>query len=272
MLPISFEWIFEGIVPPALEEREVRRSADGYRLDTDMVRYHHTGTARGWAELDGARVEFDDTTWVSTRDHSWGVRYQVGQPIEDVATRAMPDDVSTLVLWCPILCERADGTRYALHWYYQRHALGGWSRVEFQGGAEHPDGRREPFASLVPELEFRDDNRRLQGGVLHFTTPSGQQRPVTITPVSATGFHLGSGLYLGFDGRWHGQYRGRLSVEGEYFADCADPSVARRLHQLRDTLVRVEDPVGGGIGWGTAQTIAAGPDPDVGLTAEASFL
>ena len=272
VLPVSFEWTFAGIVPPALEEREIRRSPDGYRLDTDIVRYHHTGTATGWFELDGTRTHFDDAGWVSTRDHSWGVRYQVGQPVEDIATREMPADVATMVLWCPILCERPDGTRYALHWYYQRHALGGWSRVEFQGGVEHPDGQREPFASVRPELEFRDDNRRLLGGVLHFTTPSGEERPVTITPVSDTGFHLGTGLYLGFDGQWHGQHRGRLSVDGEYFADCAEPSVARRLHQLRDTVVRVDDPVGGATGWGTAQTIAAGPDPSLGLTAQASFL
>jgi hypothetical protein len=272
VVPISFEWTFAGVVPPALEQREVRRSRDGYRLDTDIVRYHQAGTASGWAEMDGHRVEFDHATWVSTRDHSWGVRYQVGQPVDDVAPRSEPEGVSTTVLWCPILCERPDGSRYALHWYYQRHAMGGWSRVEFQGGVEHPDGRREPFAALVPRLRFRDDNRRLEGGVLEFTTQAGDARPVTIEAVSDTGFHLGTGLYLGFGGRWHGQWRGRLAVDGEYLADCADPAVARKVHQLRDTVVRVEDPVGGGVGWGTAQTIATGGDTDLGLTTEASFL
>lgn len=270
--PISFEWTFEGAVPPALEERELRRSPDGYRLDTDIVRYHHTGTARGWAEVEGHRVELDHARWVSTRDHSWGLRYQVGRPIEDVAARPAPDGVSTMVLWCPILCERPDGSRYGLHWYYQRHALGSWSRVELQGGVEHANGRREPFATLVPELRFSDENRRLEGGVLRFTTASAEQRPITIEPVSDTGFHLGTGLYLGYEGHWHGEWRGPLAVEGEHLDDCADPAVARRVHQLRDAVVRVEDPVGGGVGWGTAQTIVAGPHPEIGLTAEASFL
>ena len=55
-------------------------------------------------------------------------------------------------------------------------------------------------------------------------------------------------------------------------ADCADPATARRLHQMRDNLVRVEDPVGGGTGVGNMQTIFTGPHPDLGLTEEASFL
>jgi hypothetical protein len=37
-------------------------------------------------------------------------------------------------------------------------------------------------------------------------------------------------------------------------------------------LVRVEDPVGGGVGVGNAETFAFGAFPDLGLTAENSFL
>ena len=32
-------------VPPVMENREHHRSRDGARLDADIVRYHHTGTA-----------------------------------------------------------------------------------------------------------------------------------------------------------------------------------------------------------------------------------
>ena len=51
--PISFSWTFTGAVPPALEQREQHRSRDGLRLDADIVRYHHIGTARGWGEEPG---------------------------------------------------------------------------------------------------------------------------------------------------------------------------------------------------------------------------
>lgn len=272
VVPISFEWVFEGAVPPALEHREVHRSRDGHRVEADIVRYHNTGTARGWVEVDGERTELSDTSWVSTRDHSWGVRYMVGAPVEDAPPQPVPEGVSMLIMWCPVLCERADGSRYALHWFYQRHALGDWQRVELQGGVELADGRREPFAALVPELRVRDDNRRVLGGTLGFVMADGAQRPVTVSPVSDTGFHLGTGLYFGFDGHWHGQWRGALTVDGEHIADCSDPAVARRIHQHRDCVVRVEDPVGGGVGWGNLQSIVAGAHREMGLTQAASFI
>jgi hypothetical protein len=270
--PIGFSWTFTGAVPPALEQREQHRSRDGLRLDADIVRYHHIGTAEGWLELEGTRYELDGDTAVSTRDHSWGVRYMVGAPVADVEDPARPPGVATTVIWSPLLCRRPDGSRYGIHLYYQRHAFGGWQRIELQGGIEHPDGRREPFAALVVEPEVRDENRRLTAATLRATMADGSDRPLTVTALGDTGFHLGAGLYFGFDGHWHGQWRGDLHVDGEHVADCADPATARRLHQMRDNLVRVEDPVGGGTGVGNMQTIFAGPHPDLGLTEEASFL
>jgi hypothetical protein len=174
-------------------------------------------------------------------------------------------------MWSPVLCERPDGSRYALHTFYQRHSFGEFQRIELQGGVEQPDGRKEHFVGLVPELEVRDDNRRLVRGTLRYVTDTGE-RPVEVTAVSDTGFHLGAGLYFGFDGHWHGQWRGELTVEGEHFADCSDPAVARRIHQMRDCVVRVDDPVGGGTGWGNLQSLVLGPHPDLGLTDAASFL
>ena len=270
VVPISFEWIFEAAVPPSLEHREHHRSRDGFRLDADIVRYHQTGRGSGWADVDGVRTELTD--WVSTRDHSWGVRYQVGAVPADLIPKPVPDGVAMLVNWCPVLCRRPDGSEYALHWYYQRHALGDWSRIEMQGGVEHPDGRREPFVALVPDLAFRDDNRRFQGGTLTMTMADGTARPLSLTAVSDTGFHLGTGLYHGFGGHAHGEWRGPLHVDGEYLPDCADPAIARRIHQHRDCVIRVEDPMGGGVGFGNLQSIVLGADDAMGLTAEASFL
>ncbi len=272
VLPISFEWTFTGAVPPALEQREHHRSRDGLRLDADIVRYHHIGTASGWVDVDGERTELDDSSAVSTRDHSWGVRYMVGVPVADIEDPGRPSSVATTVMWSPILCERPDGNRYGLHWYYQRHGLGGWERLELQGGVEHPDGRREAFVAVLVEPTVRDDNRRLEKAQLSFTMADGSLRPITVTALGDTGFHLGTGLYFGLDGHWHGEWRGELHVDGEHVADCSDPATARRIHQMRDSLVRVDDPVGGGTGLGNLQSIFAGPHPTLGLTEAASFL
>src|SRR6476469_654859 len=108
VLPVSFEWTFTGAVPCALEDPEHHRSRDGLRLDADIVRYHQIGTAEGWVQVGDERHELDDATSVSTRDHSWGVRYQVGAPVADVEDAPRPTSVSTTVLWSPMLLERAD--------------------------------------------------------------------------------------------------------------------------------------------------------------------
>jgi hypothetical protein len=271
VLPISFEWTFTGAVPCALEDREHHRSRDGLRLDADIVRYHQIGTATGWVDVDGQRYELDDATSVSTRDHSWGVRYQVGAPVADVEEAPRPSSVSTTVVWSPLLLERPDGSRYGIHLYYQRHAIGGWQRVELQGGIEHPDGRREPFAAIVLRPEVDDANRRLRSAEIDATMDDGSARPLRITALGDTGFHLGTGLYFGFDGHWHGEFRGELHVDGEHLEDCSDPATARRVHQIRDNLVRIEDPVGGGVGVGNLQSIFAGPHPELGLTEANSF-
>ena len=76
--PIAFDWTFESIVPPVLEERT--HHLDQYRTSGDLLRYHQSGVASGWVEVDGQRTELASDAWVSTRDHSWGVRYDVGQP------------------------------------------------------------------------------------------------------------------------------------------------------------------------------------------------
>jgi hypothetical protein len=102
--------------------------------------------------------------------------------------------------------------------------------------------------------------------------PDGSTRPLHVTPVGPTGFHLGTGGYFGWKGRVLGQWAGDLVVDGEHVTGVDQPEVARQVHQLRDLLVRVEDPVGGGTGLGNIETMAIGAFPDLGLTAEGSFL
>jgi len=268
--PLRFEWTFEGAVPPALEEREQHTSRDGHRVDADVVRFHHVGRAHGWFELDGRRHEFDDSQWVSTRDRSWGVRYQVGAPIDDVEPAEMPPELANYTIWSPALWNAPDGSTFASHLYYQANAFGQWQRVSVQGGFEQADGRRDPFTAVVPDLAFDDGNRRLLGGTLRVVTKRGIERSITVEPLHDTGFHLGAGLYFGLDGKWHGQWRGELSVEGEHVEDCSEPAVARRLHQLRDCVVALRDD-DGNEGIGNLQSIVTGPHPEMGLTAEASF-
>ncbi len=173
-----------------------------------------------------------------------------------------------MMIWSPTLLERPDGSRYALHLHFTRFAMPGLDQLTTTAGVEHPDGSREAIVRLDPDLRFDPGNRRLLGGRLVATMEDGSERPFTIEVLGDTGVQLGAGLYFGFDGHHHGEFRGELHVDGERIPDCRPPEVARRLHQIRDTVIRIEDPVGGGVGYGNCQPIAAGPWPELGLADE----
>ena len=115
--PIAFDWLFEGIVPPALEDRTHMRQ--GFRVGSDLVRYHQIGLASGWVEVEGVRTEISPDTWVSTRDHSWGVRYDIGLPPRDLEPRDPLAGLSFRMIWSPVAMTRPDGSRYGLFMHYQ---------------------------------------------------------------------------------------------------------------------------------------------------------
>jgi hypothetical protein len=228
---ISFDLEIEGVAPPGMEERETHISRSRSRIDADIIRFHQSGIARGWVDVEGQRVEVDGDFWVGARDRSWGVRYGVGLPPEDIEAAPVPEDTSGLFVWMPVTMTRPDGRPFTLFVYYQRFQGQGWSTGSARGGIERSDGRTQPFRDVIPDLRFRDDNRRLLGGTIR-------------------GVH----------------------TDGEHITGCDTVDVARRIHQHRDCIVRVEDLDDGSTGVGTLQSMATGPHPEMGLTAEASFI
>lgn len=264
--PIAFDVVLEGIAPCVTEEREDRRGVTGYRRTADQIRYHQTGTARGWVEVAGVRTEITPESWVMTRDHSWGLRPGVGQPVADVAPEPMDSGhMRILAVWNPLYFQRPDGGTYAFHQYYLYYGVQGYELKRMQGGFEHANGRREQLVAIEPALRFDPRNRRFLEGEFRLQMVDGSRRVLSARALSDTGFHLGGGLYHGFDGSFHGQYRGPLHLEGEYFADCSTPEAVRRLNQFRDCVVQVRDEHTGAIGWGNCQTFVAGAWPEMGL-------
>jgi hypothetical protein len=271
VVPVSFEWTFEAALPTAFEDRTVHQ--DGFRTSADLVRYHQIGVGSGWVEIEGEHTELDTDRCVSTRDHSWGVRYGVGVPSPD---RPEVDALAGLgfqMVWCPLLFERDDGSRYGMLIHFQIVTAPGLGIVHkiVMGGVEHPDGRFEPWLDLAPELHYDPTNRRLQGGVIRATTADGVTRELAVDVLDDTGVQLGAGLYFGFDGHHHGEWRGEHHIDGEHIADCTTTEAARRLHQIRDTVIRVTDPIGGGMGLGNCQPIITGGHPELGLSPDDTF-
>jgi hypothetical protein len=270
---LSFDWTFTAALPPFTEDRTHQRSLHG-RIDAELVRYHQIGTASGWVRLDGEHHTISDDEWVSTRDHSWGVRYDVGAPSSDLEPTFDVAEVANFrMIWSPVLMERSDGSRYGLFLHCVDIEVPGiFEQHSLTAGVEHSNGTFERFTSLQLDLTHDRSNRRLLGGTIAATMPNGTARPLTIEVLGDTGFHLGAGLYFGWNGHHHGEYRGPLHIESERIADCTDPETARTLHQIRDTVIKITDPVGGGVGTGNCQPIITGVWPDLGLNAETSWI
>jgi len=261
--PIAFDFELRGITPCIAEEREDRRTLTGYRRSADQIRFHQIGLASGWIELEGARIEVRD--WVMARDRSWGVRPTVGSPVSGM----QPDPMDShpprvLAVWNPVLFGSGPSA-YAYMQYYLLYEGEGWRHEKVQGAFEYPDGRRVLVSRIEPRLQFDPANLRLLDAKFELTLADGSTRRLSARPIGGTGFHLGAGLYLGFDGHYHGEWRGDGHLEGEYFADCSTTENARRLNQFRDCVMRVQDEGTGATGTGICQTWVQGRWPAMGL-------
>ena len=268
--PISFDLVFDGSdIPPFLENHEFRRQFIGYRTETDLVRYHQVGVPTGWLKLDGQQYDINPQDWYCTRDHSWGVRYGVGLDPNDLQPGIDSSMFPMNFLWSPMRFVNPDGSPYSIHHFYLDIPIPGVPKTLF-GGIEKADGSRENFTALMPKLNYDKVNRRLLGGELHFTLENGAQRMLKIEVVSDTGFHLGTGLYFGYKGQHHGQWRGPQHVDGEYIECCTEPNQVKELHQIRDCIIKITD--GTNIGYANYQTVVTGAWPELGLKQESSFM
>ncbi len=154
--PLAFDWVYEAVLPPSAEDRTHQRTPLGYRVSAELVRYHQIGTASGWVELDGHRQEINAEEWVSTRDHSWGVRYDVGTPPTDMDPFNPVAEMNFQMLWCPVLMSDPDGRRWGLFMHlvdtdgFGQHHRTVMGAIEEVDGTGAPDGRHPTRPRLRP--------------------------------------------------------------------------------------------------------------------------
>jgi hypothetical protein len=270
--PISYEVTFTSEMPPFFEDRHKQRESDGFRIGSDVIRYHQIGVPSGWVEVEGERIEITPEEWTEYRDHSWGTRLDVGAHNPDVRPTSDFGDVKFgegefVLVWSPFMLVQPNGEQHAYHFYYMSKQ----GRIFYSSGyRNYPDGRQEKVARVRPELKYDDRTRRLLGGQVHFDMLQGGSHTVDIEVVGTSGVHLGPGLYLGFDGKKHGSWKGPLEVEGEKFDDTMDIETLRRIRQLRDCPIKVTE--GDAVGYGIMETIIHGEHPEMGLTAANSLI
>lgn len=270
--PIAYDITFTSEMPPFFEDRHKQREKDGFRIGSDVVRYHQIGTPSGWIEVEGERIEINPEEWTQYRDHSWGTRLDVGAHNADVRPTSDFGDVKFgqgefVLIWSPFMLVSPSGEKVAYHMYFQSKQ----GRIFYSSGyRNNPDGTQEKIARVRPELRFDDRTRRLLGGRLHFDMLQGGTHTIEVEVMGTSGVHLGPGLYLGFDGRKHGSWHGPLTVEGEKFDDTLDRKTLERIRQLRDCPIKVTE--GDWTGYGIMETIIHGAHPELGLTAENSLV
>ncbi|GAB34890.1 hypothetical protein [Gordonia otitidis] len=163
--PLSFDVVFTPIMAPFLERKDAQRGSDGFRVASDLRRFHQLGTVSGWVEVDGKRTDITDETWLGYRDRSWGVRMDVGSPAPDVKA---PDRMNQnfILTWSPMYFEPADGSDpYEIHHYLQ------WVDGEvhyFSGFLNHADGSQQSLYGIADDLKYDVQTRRLLGGTITF--------------------------------------------------------------------------------------------------------
>jgi hypothetical protein len=270
--PIAYDITFTAEMPPFLEDRHKQREPDGFRVGSDVIRYHQIGVPSGWVEIEGKRHEVHPDEWTEYRDHSWGTRLDVGahnpdiRPTTDFGDRKF-GEIEFVLIWTPFMLVSPNGDKVAYHFYFMSKQ----GHIFYSSGyRNHPDGTQEKVARVQPELRFDDRTRRLLGGRVHFDMLQGGRHTVEVEVPGESGCHLGPGLYLGFDGKKHGSWKGPLEVEGEHFADTLDLTTLKRIRQLRDCPIRVRE--GDAVGYGIMETIIHGGHPEMGVTAANSIV
>ncbi len=270
--PIAFDIVFEHVAACVVEDREDRRDMHGFRRATDQIRYHQSGTAKGWLSINGERHTIDSNDWVCTRDHSWGIRPMVGVPASDLEPDIHHLIPQVLAIWNPIIFERPDGSHYAFHHYYLAFAGGGFKQERIQGGFESLIGQDNKVTSLEPNLNFESPTKRLKSGTFNLSLSDGSKRVLEFEAVSDLGFYLGAGHYHGGDGKYHGSWRGEFHVDGDYVADTSDLDTIKRYGQFRDCIIKVTDLEQGDIGYGNCQSHIHGAWPEFGLSGDEPML
>ncbi len=266
--PVAFDIVHEGPEAPWLEDRQVQMR--GYRRAKDEIRYIQVGSVSGWLEFEGERFEINPDDWYGYRDHSWGVKENIGPPAPDMRVSSdMPKGVRYRFFWCLCRLTRPNGEAYRVHLFKWEVFSSRGTQVFNETKFMETDGSEFFAAEAQIDMQYDPVTRQPLGGRFVCAMEGGGVRPFAIEPVGETRTVLGAGgLYFGYKGRYQGQVMGKLHVDGERVDDTTDPAFCREAHQNRDTLVRVEDPVGGGSGWGILNSEIVGAWPDLGLGEE----
>ncbi|WP_072802906.1 hypothetical protein [Rhodococcoides yunnanense] len=252
--PISFDVVFEGQLQPFFEERNRHRIHS--RIENDVIRYHQGGGVTGWLSLEGERIEISD--WIAVRDHSWGVRQQVGVSPSDLQPIPRPDVRKGSFHWTPWLFTNPDGSKYEIMQFISNNPVQPFHSAHIG----YEDGTQEKIVSTEVTPTFDPGTRELRTATHRLVLESGEVRIIEEELLGHSGFHLSTAGYGGWAGSVHGSWKGDLHVDGDYVKDCLNhPDIG----MVRDRPTKLRD--GDAIGYGIHESFYVGQWPEFGIDA-----
>jgi hypothetical protein len=245
------EMVWTAAFAPQEERRHFARSWG--RVLEEYSRYDQIGELSGWLEIEGTRVELD--SWWACRDHSWGVRENVG--VAEPFTGEVPPRASSMFAFL----------------FYSTDTHGGHVQVTQRGDANHLTAEivdRSTGESVIGEdvtidADFVDEGRprRFTSVAFEVTDAAGD---VTRFEVEANGPAvampgLGYGGYN--DAKGLGAYRGIEHLEHEVWnvshpaeVRYPDGTIGRPHHRIQPVRVTQHSPAGTSHGIGSLTFIA----------------
>jgi hypothetical protein len=213
--PIAADLQWTSTFEVCLEEPHVQM-ADG-RLIQDTSRYDQVGRWDGWLRL--GDHTYDVADWWGVRDHSWGVRQDVG----GFESPHGHQRSSTLWLWT----QASTGDECV---YFQVRESGSGALEHLEGAVTGPLGSGtppDPVVAVAHDIHFVDGTRAWDRLRYDVRTASGRELVLEAEALQSAWAYRGTGYENGYeDSRGVGVPRGDL-VETDVL-DVAHPQWVRR--------------------------------------------
>jgi hypothetical protein len=259
----ELEW--RGVLPA--QEELPRFTRVRGRAVEDSRRFDQIGECSGWLELGGRRLTVDQ--WWATRDHSWGVRENMG--IEEPVTGA-PRAPSA-------------GTLFAFLFFSTKTHGGHLQVAQFEGRPDfltaeitrrdrpHDDALHVASAALRVAFCDRARPRRFTTAAFATRLANGEELTIETEALGPAVDMQGLGYSGGYvDGRGLGVWRGETHLEHDVWdvshsAEVvrADGAVLRPIHRIQPVRVALRGAGLDGQGPGSLTLIAEGKLPQIGL-------
>jgi hypothetical protein len=213
---IAVDMTWEGRFDVVREQPHVLRS--GNRITLDAQRFAQLGTWSGSIAVDGEEIVVDPSSWLGSRDRSWGIR-PVGEP-EPAGRPAHPPFEGMWWLYVPMAFDDFAIVLIIQEDHSGFRTLNDCTRV-------WRDGRVEQLGWPTVNIHYQSGTRTPFGATIETATRDGTPVRFDIESKLPVPIHIGGGY--GGDSDWlHGMWKGEKFTERRTY-DMTDPAVAGRM-------------------------------------------